>query len=559
MMKTTCPRCGRMLAIERAEEKFHGVCPKCLLRSVLPDEGASSPLAAPLPGTEFGNYVILGVIGSGGMGIVYKARQKGLERTVALKILPAGPNAPAELISRFLREARAAAKLNHPNIVPIHEVSSLDGTYFYSMDFVEGRTLSAFLKDRGIGSRDALEIVWKVARAVQAAHESGVIHRDLKPDNIMVDPAGEPKILDFGIAKTLSTQSAPTATGGTLGTPPYMSPEQAAGAKDLDARADVYALGAILYEVLTGRPPHTGETAVEVLRKLASENPAPPSRLNPDVPRAIETLCLKAIEKDRAHRYGSAEEFAQDVRRYLDGEPILARPMAWPRRAVCQVRRRPALLLGIPVGAVLLLAAGFMMYYFYFMVQVTNFLKQDDRALQHTLDRARRTMESLRFGTTPPQRRERVTQARKMIEELTREIQGRSGQPDLYYWRGRFREEIGEDAMEDYSECLKRDPRHSEARYRRALVGYSKLTKYRQWDSSDPAILAGLTEDAELLAAQGTSPEHASFLKALDRYSQRMASVLKQSHPSDEEWQTLDRRLAEDLDEVLRRNPSVAF
>ncbi|MBI3082473.1 MAG: protein kinase, partial [Gemmatimonadetes bacterium] len=194
--------------------------------------------AAALPpiGGEFGNYHILGVLGSGGMGVVYKARQKGLERVVALKVLPAGDQTPGEIVERFFREARAAAKLCHPNIVPVYEVSSQEGSYFYSMELVEGRTLSEHLKGKPLGAREAVEILEKVARAIQYAHENGVIHRDLKPQNVMVDARGKPRVLDFGIAKTLGTKSGLTDTGSAMGTPPYMSPEQAAGSKSVDAR-----------------------------------------------------------------------------------------------------------------------------------------------------------------------------------------------------------------------------------------------------------------------------------------------------------------------------------
>ena len=311
-------------------------------------------------------YEILGELGRGGMGVVYKARQAGLHRLVALKRAQSGGDA-GEFV-RFRREAEAAARLHHPNIVQIYEVGEQDGVPYLAMEYVAGGTLAAQLNGTPVVPRAAAELVATLARAMHYAHEHGVVHRDLKPENVLLaSPAASapgrepdrspgrppgacatglagcaPKIADFGLAKLLDNADGNTQTGAILGTPKYMSPEQATGAFALIGPAtDVHALGVLLYELLTGRVPYAGATILETLEQVCTHEPAPPRQLQPRVPRALETICLRALAKEPARRYASAGALAEDLTRFLDGRPILARPAGSFERLYKAIRRRP--------------------------------------------------------------------------------------------------------------------------------------------------------------------------------------------------------------------------
>jgi formylglycine-generating enzyme required for sulfatase activity len=327
-------------------------------------------------------YEILGELGRGGMGVVYKAQQVALDRVVALKMILAGGHAsPAEL-ARFQSEAKAIARLQHPNIVQVHEVGEHEGKPYFSLEFCNGGNLDRKLSGNPLPAENAATLVMTLARAMQAAHDAHIIHRDLKPANILLlfsrdaessersatTPRSAiasrlnefvPKITDFGLAKKLD-EAGQTQTGAVMGTPSYMAPEQAAGKKDIGPAADVYALGAILYECLTGRPPFRAATAFDTLKQVVSEEPVPPRRLNAEVPLDLETVALKCLEKEPSRRYTSAEDLAADLRRFHVGEPIRARPVGAVERAVKWARRRPALaaLTVMSVTAVLALLAG---------------------------------------------------------------------------------------------------------------------------------------------------------------------------------------------------------
>jgi serine/threonine-protein kinase len=303
-----------------------------------PAEGATLPPGpgAGAPGGEglgVPGYEVLGTLGRGGMGVVYRVRQTRLGRVVAPKMILAGAHAGESELARFRTEAEAIARLQHPNIVQIHEVREHGGLPFFSLEFCGGGSLEKKLNGTPLPPREAAALVEVLARAMQAAHQKGVIHRDLKPANVLLAEDGTPKIADFGLAKKLD-EAGLTASGAVMGTPSYMAPEQASGhSKGSGVAADVYALGAILYELLTGRPPFRAATVADTLQLVVSQEPVPPRRLQPGIPIDVEAICLKCLEKRPNNRYVSATDLAADLARHLDGRPTLARPRGFFRRA----------------------------------------------------------------------------------------------------------------------------------------------------------------------------------------------------------------------------------
>ncbi|HUE71084.1 MAG TPA: protein kinase [Pirellulaceae bacterium] len=291
----------------------------------------------------FGDYEILDEIAHGGMGVVYKARQTSLNRIVAVKMILAGQLANESDVKRFQAEAEAAANLHHPGIVGIYEVGMQDGQHYYSMEYIDGKNLAQIVRERPLPIATAAECVRDIATVLKYAHEQKVLHRDLKPSNILLDAHGRVRITDFGLAKRVEGESDLTMTGQILGTPSYMSPEQAAAQHAIiGPSTDIYALGAILYELITGRPPFRSENVAETLRQVQHDEPVRPRLLNPKLPRDLETICLKCLEKEPRRRYGSAQLLAEDLGRFLRGEPILARPISRPARAWRWCKRNPA-------------------------------------------------------------------------------------------------------------------------------------------------------------------------------------------------------------------------
>ncbi len=376
--------------------------------AVTPPVSGTRP-AAPPPRSRpclrvVGDYELLEEIARGGMGVVYRARQTSLQRTVAVKMVLAGAAASPADLKRLRAEAEAAALLDHPNIVPIYEVGEEDGRPYFSMKLIEGGTLQQHLGRFAASPREAARLVATVARAVHHAHQRGVLHRDLKPANSRRAPAAtggrappggppppggarppfagyEPHVSDFGLAKRVEGASSLTQPGAVVGTPSYMAPEQARGQRGLTTAADVYALGAVLYAVLTGRPPFQGATPLETLLALLEQDPPQPRAVNPAVDRDLETICLKCLEKDPRRRYGSAEALADDLDRWLRGEPIRARPCGPVRRLVKWARRRPAV--AALAAALVLAGAGL-------AAGGVHYLDQRARALEKELDDRRR-------------------------------------------------------------------------------------------------------------------------------------------------------------------------
>jgi WD40 repeat protein len=323
--------------------------------------GASS--AGPLP--EIPGYTILGELGRGGMGVVYKARQESLNRTVALKMILAGDFAGLEAVARLRAEAEVIARLLHPDIVRIHAIGTVDGLPYLELEYVEGGSLDRRLGGTPWPVARAARLVERLARAIAEAHKLGVLHRDIKPANILLTVDGQPKITDFGLAKALGAELGLTRTDSILGSPSYMAPEQAEGkTREVGPAADIYALGAVLYELLTGRPPFRGATVLQTLEQVKAAEPVPPSRLVPGLPRDIETIALKCLQKDPTRRYATADALAEDLRRFLAGEPISARPVGPVERAWMWARRRKAaaVLAGVslltPVALIVVLAAA---------------------------------------------------------------------------------------------------------------------------------------------------------------------------------------------------------
>jgi len=338
-----------------------GLCPACLFAGAIKVQSPESRVQSQRV-RHFGDYELLGEIAQGGMGVVHYARQVSLNRTVALKMIRSGQLASLTEVQRFRTEAEAAANLDHPHIVPIYEVGEHDGRHYFSMKLMEGGTLAELSAECGVRSaewlRRAAGLLATIARAVHHAHQRGVLHRDIKPTNILLDEHGEPHLTDFGLAKLVQDRPNVTQSLAVLGTPGYMSPEQAAGrSKQLTTAADIYSLGAILFELLTGKAPFTGDSTLEILKAVQEQEPERPRKLNPLVDADLETICLKCLEKEPPRRYASAEALAQDLDRWRGNEPILARPTTGWERTLKWTRRNPVVA-GLSLAAVVIFFTG---------------------------------------------------------------------------------------------------------------------------------------------------------------------------------------------------------
>jgi tetratricopeptide (TPR) repeat protein len=431
MSRAECPTDGEVLAFRhgelpgpdrRAIAEHLALCPRCQQAAraadpladpgvtvLRPDSSDAEPPALDTlhprrlgPAERIGPYEILGELGRGGMGVVYRARHVELNRVVALKMLLRSPSADPAGQIRFRTEAEAVARMQHPNIVQLFEVGQHEGQPYLTLELVEGGSLADHADGKAQPPAQAARWLELLARAVQYAHERGVLHRDLKPANVLLTAEGTPKVSDFGLARPVERVTGPTSTGAILGTPAYMAPEQVDASMAVGPRADVWGLGAILYELLTGRPPFVGETPWEVLLRVKVQDPVPPRLLWPGVPRDLETVCLKCLEKQPQGRYGSAGELADEMRRFLDGRPIQARPInAWGR-LVRWARRRPVVAaLSAGLLAVTLLGIGLVTWQW----QEAEAAAQEARAARGRAEATARSEANARHAATASETR----------------------------------------------------------------------------------------------------------------------------------------------------------
>src|SRR5882672_2364267 len=378
MANETCLKCGAPLT----GDARGGFCPKCLFAQASAGDvdvlshasqiepsstvaatasgssdyaSASTATGLPLP-RAFGDYELLEEVARGGMGIVYRARHLSLDRIVAVKMLLFGPLSSPEFVKRFRAEASASASLLHPNIVAVHEVGVHQGQQYFAMDYVEGQSLAKLLASGPLPARRAAGYLKTIAEAIHYAHERGILHRDLKPSNVLIDARDQPRVTDFGLARRLEGDSELTVTGQVLGSPNYMPPEQATAKRGkVSRRSDVYSLGAMLYHLLTGRPPFVGEVLTDTLEQVLNSEPVSPRLLNPSVPRDLETICLKCLEKEPDKRYAAAQMLADELGRFLNREPVQARAVTRSERLWRWCRRKPALASFIATTALLLM------------------------------------------------------------------------------------------------------------------------------------------------------------------------------------------------------------
>jgi len=439
MAHKTCQRCGTQLRPDVPA----GFCPRCLVQAAIdlsagaaPDADASLGDAAETPATSppapcpsslatsFGDYELLEEIARGGMGVVYKARQRSLDRLVALKMMLSGQFAKPEFVQRFRAEAQAIAHLQHPNIVAIHEVGEHEGQPYFSMDFVQGRTLAELVREGPLPAQRAATYLKPIAEAVHYAHQHGILHRDLKPSNVLIDASDQPRITDFGLAKRLAGDSELTLTGQVLGSPNYLAPEQAAGRQaEVGPASDVYALGAMLYHLVTGRPPFQADSLTTLLRQVMETEPVAPRLLNGSIARDLETICLKCLEKDQPRRYATAQAVADELGRFLRNESILARPVGLVGRAGRWCRRKPALATAL-AAVVLVAALGFVGILIQWRRAKAGELLARQNAYASAMNLAQRALVNNEVG-----------QAISLLEKYR--PTGKS-EPDLRHWEWRY-------------------------------------------------------------------------------------------------------------------------
>jgi serine/threonine protein kinase len=486
-----CPTCGLRLYAENHAPTIPVQAPQLLRNELTPmsnadiwrlnrssvDGGAPIYTIQPNDIEAIPGYELLGILGRGGMGIVFRARQLSLKRQVALKMILTGRHARPTERARFQREAEAVARLQHPNIVQIYEVGEQNGLPYCALEFVNAGSLAQFLGNNPQLPRLGAQFVFELAQAMHYAHKRGIVHRDLKPANIllqldesrilkdgqMADTAVfsdlmsyVPKITDFGLAKHMGGEEGPFRHGAVVGTPSYMAPEQARGTSgEVGPAADVYALGAILYEMLTGRPPFKAASVEETAQQVLTQEPVPPTQLQPKIPKDLETICLVALQKNPAHRYGSAEALAEDLRRFLANEPILARRTHLPERVVKWAIRRP-LLPALGIGGLVLTS---LLWWVWWSRAVTFRAEKEQifYAWQKSEDQLHQAMQTIdqmaESGSAPA-----LLQAKQFYQRLV-EQDGPPARMALAHYRlGKIHERLGDGcaAQASYQEAIAR-------------------------------------------------------------------------------------------------------
>jgi tetratricopeptide (TPR) repeat protein/tRNA A-37 threonylcarbamoyl transferase component Bud32 len=481
-------------------------------------EELRTSLEAPEPASGFARYELLGVLGEGAMSVVHRARDRQLGRSVAVKVLRESLLSHPLVRDRFTREAQALARLDHPGIVRVFD-SGLDGDRAYLvMELVEGEPLSKRLTPKPADRAGLVLVLEKVARAVQHAHEKGVIHRDLKPDNILVR-GDEPKVADFGLARLTESSPALTRSGAVVGTPMYMAPEQIDGGRDVTVRTDVHALGVLLYEILTGRPPHVGDSIPEVYAKISRDEATPPRAIDPTLPWELEAVALKALEKQPERRYATAFEFAEELRRYSAGEPVLVRPASALSKALRQVRRHRLVLLAA-VPALLLVIAG--------SLAISGARSREQRSVNERralrdLEAARPALEKTRAALytaaiEPAQMLKTLDEAKALVGSALRLA---PEHPLAWYLQGET-QELGGDyaaAQEAFQRAVELDPGFGPARYHlgRVLLWRAYGASLSFWP--DERELRRV--EAEQLARQGIREIEAARGSGFDNDLQR--------------------------------------
>jgi serine/threonine protein kinase len=378
------------------------------VQAILPSKAGEQPTVP--------RYEIVGELGRGGMGVVYKARQRGLNRWVALKMVLAGAHASPQQLARFNTEAEAVARLQHPNIVQIYDVGELDGLPYFSLEYIDGASLDQQIHRQPQPPRMAANLIETLARAMHYAHENGIIHRDLKPANVLMTSDGKPKITDFGLAKRLEEDSGQTKSGTLMGTPSYMAPEQARGEiKNVGPLADVYSLGAMFYELLTGRPPFLASTAMDTIMQVTRDEAMAPTRLRPDTPPDLETICMKCLQKEPEKRYQSALALAEDLERFQVGEPILARPVSGLERLWRWCRRNPRV--AALTGAVAALLVSVSVVSVASAVRISN---EQQATLRQKEEADRQRKEALAQRDRADKARERADANAKVADQMSK-------------------------------------------------------------------------------------------------------------------------------------------
>ena len=465
-------------------------------------------LDAPEAAAGFARYELTGVLGEGAMSVVHRARDRQLGREVAVKVLRESLLSHPVVAERFAREAQALARLDHPGIVKVYDSGMDGGRAYLVMELVEGESLSK--RSASLDRAARVRLLEKVARAVHHAHEKGVIHRDLKPENILV--AGEvPKVADFGLARLVESSPALTRSGAVMGTPMYMAPEQVEGGREVTIRTDVHALGVLLYELLTGRPPHVGESIPEVYAKISREDPVPPRRIDASVPWELEAVAMKALEKDPARRYRSAEDFAEDLRRFQAGEPVEARPVTGVVLLFRRARKRLPVLLALAPALLLLVALGVVSH----GSRARERRIQDDQTALRELEAARPALEKARAAQytnalSPAQMLQSLRDADGRVDAA---LQLSPEQPLGWYLRGEAQELRGEveRAQRSFSRAVELDAHFGPARYHlgRVLLSRAYIASLAVW-SDEREIRRAEGEQlarqaaAEIAAAQGS-------------------------------------------------------